>query len=143
MKLYSNYSKAAKTFVYFPSQGVEDAQNKQQEQSYDLSKDIVDKLLNIIGREVLREKTPTMQELEQSLQAVLPTNGHEENNSRQEQESQQSSNNKSSGMHIAGRPTIKYLIQKGYLKESNKWLSSKGFLDIGGRILNDVMKALN
>src|SRR5919202_5838178 len=83
-----------------------------------------------------------MQELEQSLQAVLPTNGHEENNSRQEQESQQSSNNKNSGMHIAGRPTIKYLIQKGYLKESNKWLSSKGFLDIGVRILNDVMKAL-
>src|ERR671933_1205688 len=83
-----------------------------------------------------------MQELEQSLQAVLPTNGHEEDRSRQEQENQQSSNKKNSEMHIAGKLTIKYLIQKGYLKESNKWLSSKGFLDIGGRILNDVMKAL-
>ena len=142
MKLSSNHRKGAKTYVYFPSQGNEDNQNKQQEQSYDLSKDTVDKLLNVIGREVLREKTPTMQELEQSLQGVLPSNGNEENNSRQEHKSQQDSGNKNSGIHIAGRPTIKYLIHKGYLKESNKWLSSKGFLDIGGRILNDVMKAL-
>ena len=142
MKLSSNHRKGAKTYVYFPSQGNEDNQNKQQEQSYDLSKDTVDKLLNVIGREVLREKTPTMQELEQSLQGVLPSNGHEENNNRQEQEGQQRSSNKNSGMYNADRPTIKYLIHKGYLKESNKWLSSKGFLDIGGRILNDVMKAL-
>jgi uncharacterized protein with von Willebrand factor type A (vWA) domain len=142
MKLSSNHRKGAKTYVYFPSQGNEDNQNKQQEQSYDLSKDTVDKLLNVIGREVLREKTPTMQELEQSLQGVLPSNGHEENNNRQEHKSEQDSGNKNHGIHIAGRPTIKYLIHKGYLKESNKWLSSKGFLDIGGRILNDVMKAL-
>src|SRR5919199_2470635 len=142
MKLYSNHRKGAKTYVYFPSQGNEDNQNKQQEQSYDLSKDTVDKLLNVIGREVLREKTPTMQELEQSLQGVLPSNGHEENNNRQEHKREQDSGNKNHGIHIAGRPTIKYLIHKGYLKESNKWLSSKGFLDIGGRILNDVMNAL-
>ena len=142
MNQYNNCSRAAKTFVYFPSHGIENAQNKQQEQSYDLSKDTVDKLLNVVGREVLREKTPTTQELEQRLQDVLSNNGHKENKIRQEQESQQSSNNKNSGMHIAGKPTIKYLIQKGYLKESNKWLSSKGFLDIGVRILNDVMKAL-
>jgi uncharacterized protein with von Willebrand factor type A (vWA) domain len=142
MKLYSNHRKGAKTYVYFPSQGNEDNQNKQQEQSYDLSKDTVDNLLNVIAREVLREKTPTMQELEQSLQGVLPSNGHEENNNRQEHKNEQDSGNKNHGIHIAGRPTIKYLIHKGYLKESNKWLSSKGFLDIGGRILNDVMKAL-
>ena len=33
-------------------------------------------------------------------------------------------------------------MQKGYLKDSNKWLTSKGFLNIGGKILSDVMRAL-
>ena len=32
-----------------------------------------DKLLDVIGREVLKEKTPTLQELEYTLQAALPT----------------------------------------------------------------------
>src|SRR5918912_2680840 len=141
MRSFNNSNSDATGFVYFPSHNFENAQ-KRQEEPPDISKDTLDKLLNVIGREVLREKTPTMQELEQSLQDVLSNNGHEENHSSQEQGNQQSTNNKTSGMHIAGKPTIKYIIQKGYLKESNKWLSSKGFVEIGGRILNDVMKAL-
>jgi uncharacterized protein with von Willebrand factor type A (vWA) domain len=39
-------------------------------------------------------------------------------------------------------PLVRQLIQKGYLKDSPKWLSAKGFTSIGGRILSDVMKAL-
>jgi uncharacterized protein with von Willebrand factor type A (vWA) domain len=39
-------------------------------------------------------------------------------------------------------PFIAYLMQKGYLKDSPKWLSAKGFTAIGGKILSDVMKAL-
>jgi uncharacterized protein with von Willebrand factor type A (vWA) domain len=33
-------------------------------------------------------------------------------------------------------------MKKGYLKNSEKWLSSKGFVNIGGKILQDVMKEL-
>jgi uncharacterized protein with von Willebrand factor type A (vWA) domain len=39
-------------------------------------------------------------------------------------------------------PIVTQLIQRGYLKDSQKWLSSKGFISIGGKILNDIMKAL-
>jgi uncharacterized protein with von Willebrand factor type A (vWA) domain len=39
-------------------------------------------------------------------------------------------------------PLVAYLMQKGYLKDSPRWLSTKGFVTIGNRILADVMKAL-
>src|ERR671923_1951563 len=42
----------------------------------------------------------------------------------------------------SGMPFVAYLMQKGYLKDSTKWLSTKGFTAIGGKILSDVMKAL-
>ena len=41
-----------------------------------------------------------------------------------------------------GMPIVTQLIERGYLRDSQKWLSSKGFISIGGKILNDVMKAL-
>ena len=141
MKPFDTCDSDAKTFVYFPSQRTEDNQNSQPH-SYDLPRDILDNLLNVIGREVLREKTPTMEELEQTLQDVLQTNGVEQNYEKQEHGNKQSTNNNTSGLHVAGKPTIRYLIQKGYLKDSTKWLSSKGFLEVGGRILGDVMMAL-
>ena len=132
----------ARTFIYFPSHRTEDTQKSQQQYSYDLPRDILDKLLNVIGREVLREKTPTMEELEQTLQGVLPTSGVEQNYDKQEHGNRQSTNGNTAGLHVAGKPTIAYLIQKGYLRDSTKWLSSKGFLEVGGRILGDVMVAL-
>src|SRR5919198_1959369 len=141
MRPFKDCTSDATGFVYFPSDNSENAQNRQEE-PYDISKDTLDKLLNVIGREVLREKTPSMQELEQSLQNAMSNNRHEEDYNKQEQVNQQNTKSKSVGPRIAGKPIIKHLIQKGYLKDSNKWLSSKGFLDIGGRILNDIMKAL-
>jgi len=144
MKPFDSCDLDAKTFVYFPSHRTEDTQDSQQQQqhSYDLPRDIVDKLLNVIGREVLREKTPTLEELEQTLQDALPTNGLEQNYGKQEQGNRQSTNKNPTHLHVAGKPTIRYLMQKGYLKDSIKWLSSKGFLEVGGRILGDVMMAL-
>jgi uncharacterized protein with von Willebrand factor type A (vWA) domain len=138
---FNNCSSDITGFVYFPIRNFDNAQNRQDE-LYDIPKDTLDKLLNVIGREVLREKTPTLQELEQSLQNAMSNNGHEEDNNRQEQVDQQRTKNETVRPYVGGKPTIKRLIQKGYLKDSNKWLSSKGFLDIGGRILKDVMKAL-
>ncbi|MFL6430221.1 MAG: VWA domain-containing protein [Nitrososphaeraceae archaeon] len=141
MRPCNNCSSDAKGFIYFARHNFEETQNRQEE-AYEISEDTLDKLLNVIGREVLREKTPTIQELEQSLQNAMSNNRNEEDYNDQEQENQQTTKSKTVGMRIAGKPIIKHLIQKGYLKDSNKWLSSKGFLDIGGRILDDVMKAL-
>ncbi|HYZ49920.1 MAG TPA: hypothetical protein VE593_03465, partial [Nitrososphaeraceae archaeon] len=83
MKAFDSCNSDVKTFVYFPSQGAEDSVDPQHH-GYDLPRDILDKLLNVIGREVLREKTATMEELEQTLQDVLSTSGIEQNYDKQE-----------------------------------------------------------
>ena len=78
-----------------------------------------------------------MQELEQALQGAV--------SSRSEQQGQQSNSQLGSegeSTDDSGMPLVKHLINQGYLKDSPKWLSAKGFNMIGGRILSDVMKAL-
>ena len=141
MKPFDSCDSDARSFVYFPSRSSEDTQNIEQ-RSYDPPRDILDKLLNVVGREVLREKTPTIAELEQTLEDILATNGFEQNYGKQGQGNRQNTDNNTVDAPSSGKPTIRYLIQKGYLKDSAKWLSSKGFLEVGGRILSDVMKAL-
>jgi uncharacterized protein with von Willebrand factor type A (vWA) domain len=142
MRSFHTSNSDATGFVYFPRHNSEEGQNKQQEKIDDISSDMLNKLLSVIGREVLREKTPSMQELEQSLHDAIFNDRHHGDYNKQQKGSQQSTKRKTVGPHIEGRPIIKQLIQKGYLKDSNKWLSSKGFLDIGGRMLNDIMKTL-
>jgi len=141
MKPFDSCDSDAKSYVYFPSHSSENTQNIKQD-SYGPPRDILDKLLNVIGREVLREKTPTIEELEQTLEDILATSGFEQNYGKQGHGNRPSTNNNTVDAPSSGKPTIMYLIQKGYLKDSAKWLSSKGFLEVGGRILSDVMKAL-
>ena len=142
MRLFNKSNSDATGFDYFPRHNFEDAPNSQDEKIDDISRDMLDKLLGAIGREVLREKTPTMQELEQRLHDTIFNKRHQEESNAQQQGNQQSTKIEVMAPHINGTPIIKRLIEKGYLKDSNKWLSSKGFLDIGGRILNDIMKTL-
>ena len=142
MRLFNKSNSDATGFDYFPRHNFEDAPNSQDEKIDDISRDMLDKLLGAIGREVLREKTPTMQELEQRLHDTIFNKRHQEECNGQQQGNQQSTKIEVMAPHINGTPIIKRLIEKGYLKDSNKWLSSKGFLDIGGRILNDIMKTL-
>ncbi|HZT35850.1 MAG TPA: hypothetical protein VFA15_08015, partial [Nitrososphaera sp.] len=81
----------SKKFVYFALEddGQSPQQQQQQEKSRDLPKDVLDKLLKTIGREALREKTPSLQELEQSLQNAMSQMSSEQG--QQEKEQQQSS----------------------------------------------------
>ncbi|MBV9178061.1 MAG: VWA domain-containing protein [Nitrososphaeraceae archaeon] len=143
MNSFSNNTLGTKGFVYFPCDDLELQNRREEQEDQNLSNDMLDKLLKTIGREVLREKVPNLQQLEQSLQDILTSHdsNHESNN--QQQERNQSA--KVTGIpsrNSAPQPIIRHLIQKGYLKDSQKWLSSKGFITIGGKILNDVMKAL-
>ena len=96
-------------------------------------------MLKVAGREALREKTPSLQELEQALQgAVQSISEGREGDSQQKRGSQAGTKEDDAD----GMPLVRKLMQKGYLKDSPKWLSGKGFVHIGGRILDDVMKAL-
>jgi uncharacterized protein with von Willebrand factor type A (vWA) domain len=137
----------SKKYLYFPldKEGQEQQQRLQQQSqgNRELPRDILDKLLKALGREALKEKTPSLQELEQTLQGAMSS-------MQQDQQQQQQSQQRQGGRAGAagedggdsGMPLVRHLMQKGYLKDSPKWLSAKGFTAIGGKILSDVMKAL-
>lgn len=132
-----NSAPGSKKYVYFPLDKEEQEQKQQSKGERELPRDILDALLKALGREALREKTPSMQELEQALQGAV--------SSRSEQQGQQSNSQLGSegeSTDDSGMRLVKHLINQGYLKDSPKWLSAKGFNMIGGRILSDVMKAL-
>src|SRR5918911_4883620 len=75
MDLHSDSLPGSKRFLYFPLdiQGQDQKQQQQQTQGEDrlAKKDVLDKLLKALGREALREKTPTLRELEQILQDLI------------------------------------------------------------------------
>jgi len=138
----SNTNPSTKKFVYFATESLGSEHQTRQEQK-NAANDLLDKLLKMIGREVLREKTPTLQELERSLEALSAQHQQEHRDSAQDKETRgQETDIKGKGVQFSGTPIVAQLTQKGYLKDSNKWLTSKGFINIGGKILSDVMRAL-
>jgi len=135
-----NSALGSKKFVYFPLDKEGQEQMEQSRGERELPRDVLDKLLKALGREALREKTPSLQELEQTLQGIMSQQEQQEQESKQQLDSQPGSTGDIGD--DSGMPLVRQLINKGYLKESPKWLSKKGFNMIGGKILSDVMKAL-
>lgn len=128
-----------KKYVYYPAEDQGQQQQQQQKGKSELAKDVLDKLLKAAGREVLREKTPTMQELEQALQEAMAESEGQQASPRQQTGQKPGDQDEDAG---DGLPLVRQLMQKGYLKDSPKWLSNKGFVSIGAKILSDVMKTL-
>jgi uncharacterized protein with von Willebrand factor type A (vWA) domain len=138
----SNTNPNTKKFIYFAAENLGNKHQTQHGQN-NATNDLLDKMLKVIGREVLREKTPTLQDLEQSLEALSAQQQLEQRDSTQNKETrEQETDIKGKGIPFSGTPIVAQLTQKGYLKDSNKWLTSKGFINIGGKILSDVMRAL-
>lgn len=137
----------SKKYLYFPldKEGQEQQQQQQQSQgNRELPRDILDKLLKALGREALKEKTPSLQELEQTLQGAMSSMQQQDQQQQQQSQQRQGARAGAAGEDgsDSGMPLVRHLMQKGYLKDSPKWLSAKGFTAIGGKILSDVMKAL-
>ena len=138
----SNTNPNTKKFIYFAAENLGNKHQTQHGQN-NATNDLLDKMLKVIGREVLREKTPTLQDLERSLEALSEQQQYGQRNSTQNKETGgRETDIKGKGIPFSGTPIVAQLMQKGYLKDSNKWLTSKGFLNIGGKILSDVMRAL-
>ncbi|MGE0242315.1 MAG: VWA domain-containing protein [Nitrososphaeraceae archaeon] len=138
----------SKKFVYFPiKEDISDISNEKTEgqREQNLSHELLEDLLKSIGREILKERTPSLEELEQTLQEnVIIKKNKEKNN--QENHFRDKTDKFPTTMSYddikSNQTIIATLIKKGYLKNSDKWLSSKGFVNIGGKILQDVMKEL-
>jgi uncharacterized protein with von Willebrand factor type A (vWA) domain len=117
--------------VYFSNQ-----ESKTTNQSNDVSNETLQKILQTLSKQVLKEKPPTFQDLENILQGVIKQ-------SIDKQNLEENSESKETGIHTSGEPITKYLHKQGYLKDEKKWLTKKGFFEIGGKLLQDVMKAIN
>jgi uncharacterized protein with von Willebrand factor type A (vWA) domain len=115
---------------------------KSSENMEGLSKTKIDLLLSIVGREALREKRPDLKELNQIIASLLEQEG-----AGKQSTSRQDADDKGQEQEIPRDrsmpfPIVRMLIQEGYLRDDEKWLTSKGFSRIGNLILDDVMKAL-
>jgi len=134
--LTSEYAADTKKFVYFSAAPMNNEETEQEENK--ITSDDLDKMLKVLGREAIREKTPTIRDLERSLQVLLASQGNCEQDLENREEKQQAKYENP----LSGAAIIAQLIQRGYLKESDKWLTDKGFINIGARILRDITKAL-
>ena len=126
----STYSNNIKKFTYhsiidFP----EEKENKTPTKS--IPKSLLQDFLKVLGREIMKEDQPKLEEIEQELQ-----------NLKKERENSQSDLDKSKSSRTESS-IIAQLQQLGYIKDSRKWLSKKGFFAVGGKLLEDVIKALN
>jgi uncharacterized protein with von Willebrand factor type A (vWA) domain len=137
-----NNALGSKKFVYFPLDKEDQEQRQERQSESEPTRNMLDKLLKAIGREALKEKTPSLQELEQTLQGLMSSLSKQQEGSQQQQGSGSGADPRGESGDDSGMALVRYLMQKGYLKDSPKWLSAKGFTAIGGKILSDVMKAL-
>jgi len=117
-------------FVYY----LNDGEKNKTELEHTISNKELQKLLEALSKHTLKEKTPEFQELESLLQNSLNQNKNQDHETKTENDE-----------HIeeGGTPLTKLLKERGYLREEKKWLTNKGFFEIGGKILHDVMKDLN
>jgi uncharacterized protein with von Willebrand factor type A (vWA) domain len=107
-----------------------------------LTKKEIDLLLSIVGREALREKRPNLQELDQIMRSFLEQVNLEKEEAIGQDGNDSKPKEEGSPDRRMPSPIIRMLLQEGYLRDDEKWLSSRGFSKIGHLILDDVMQAL-
>ena len=121
--------RANTNFIYFQSED-----DKSENHSPEISNESIKQALKTIARQILKEKTPSMKDLENMLENTL----HETTKNQEKDEGPQEKE-----MHSNSEPMTKYLQKLGYLKDDKKWLTKKAFFEIGQKMLEDVIKAIN
>jgi len=133
-------------FVYFPFTSESDnTSNKKFEDKgeQNISNDTLDDLLKSLGKEILKEKTPSLHELEQTLKEIIKTKQNKDGLNEDNDIIYKNDSEISSDIDVKSNlPIVTHLIKKGYIKNSEKWLSNKGFATIGEKILQDILKEL-
>jgi len=117
-------------FVYFQNEN-----NKSENPSSEISDEQLKQALKTISTQVLKEKTPSMKDLENVLDGIMQISSSENQ--------AKSDSQKETDVLGNDEPMTKYLQKLGYLKDDKKWLTKKAFFEIGQKMLEDVMKAIN
>ncbi|HXV39323.1 MAG TPA: VWA domain-containing protein [Nitrosopumilaceae archaeon] len=120
-----------RSVLYFLNQ-----ENKTTKPNKEISNEILQKILQTLSKQILKEKTPSMQELEQILEGVIKQSANQQNLKENYEGTE-------TDIHASEEPITKYLQKQGYLKDEKRWLTNKGFFEIGEKLLQDVMKAIN
>lgn len=115
-------------FTYFQSDV-----DKSTNSSSEISDEKLQQALKTISTQILKEKTPSIKDLENTLDGIMtnPSEDQQKNDSQQE------------SVHSDSEPITKYLQKLGYLKDDKKWLTKKAFFEIGQNLLRDVIEAVN
>lgn len=120
-----------KNFVYFSA--TQEKRQDSDEKSRTLDQKTLERILQTLASQSMRERAPALDELEN----ILLTNIRElSSDSVPHEQSDQTP--KSDDIHHI----TKYLMQQGYLKDDKNWLTKKGFFAIGNQILRDLMNEL-
>jgi uncharacterized protein with von Willebrand factor type A (vWA) domain len=116
-------------FVYYSN-----TNEKSEKSSPEISSEKTNLALKTMAKQILKEKTPSVQDLQSAIEKSM-------NGSLDEQQ-------KKEGLDKIGQDStsdsiIIYLKNLGYLKDDKKWLTKKAFFEIGQKLLEDVIKAIN
>lgn len=104
--------------------------------SNEISNETLQKLLQTLSKQVLKENLPNMKELENILEGVMMRTA-------EQQPPEELSDPVEGNIHSMNDAVTKFLQKQGYLKDEKKWLTNKGFFEIGERLLQDVLKAIS
>ena len=116
--------RSTRNLVYFVGEGKEGPRRG-------TSEDDLRRMLDALGRQVVRERPVDLEGLEQSLQDSV-------RKSRDEQGAE--SEERGDG---AGSASItRMLMERGYLRDGKRWLTEKGFLAVGSKLLQDALRDL-
>ncbi|TLY08458.1 MAG: VWA domain-containing protein [Thaumarchaeota archaeon] len=121
---------STKNFVYFLSES-----NQSESSESQISNEKLTQILKTIAKQALKEKTTSLQALEQVLQGVIQESSSEYQLVKDTEQEMD--------LRGSNEPITKYLQKLGYLKDEKKWLTNKAFFEIGQRLLEDTIKAIN
>ena len=116
-------------FTYFQSDV-----DKSKNSSPEISDDKLQQALKTISTQILKEKTPSIKDLEHTLDDIMSNSSEDQQKNDSQQETE---------IHGDSEPMTKYLQKLGYLKDDKKWLTKKAFFEIGQNLLRDVIEAVN
>ena len=117
-----------KSFSYYSST----EEKRQSEDSEKLDEQTIEKLLESLANQSMREKAPSFDDLESILQGNTDTSNTEQTQTESDH-APKSDDTKS---------ITKYLLEHGYIKDDKNWLTKKGFFAIGNQILRNLLAEL-
>jgi uncharacterized protein with von Willebrand factor type A (vWA) domain len=116
-------------FVYILNEN-----NASENPSLEISDEKLKQVLKTVAAQALKEKTPSMKDLENVLDGIMQSSSENQSKNNSQKETK---------VHGSSESITKYLQKLGYLKDDKKWLTRKAFFEIGQKMLEDVIKAVN